>query len=316
MQPPNHKDVWCPNVAFPQPCLWECLLSTAGPSPPSPCVPHHPAPDPSPNSPSPGLRSQYKFLLVAGTAHTEPRNFLSTHPFSCPSASAWATSQRCAGHLHFIHLTPPNFSQPPSSPCRTLDIWTAGFFFWLHRVLAVARRIFLMACIQDLVPRPGIEPRPPALECGVLPTGPPGKSLDCRFLDGEKQSLSELFHLLAGTPNQLLFLLLPCYSPWLLTGLSLGACRVGLLPRTCFTSGVELVLSPDLLGLAISAVLEWSPYMQVLTYTVILILTYPTPPLHKSKARKVIDSLVFPSPKNVYLQEDGWFKEERPGKNR
>ena len=27
-----------------------------------------------------------------------------------------------------------------------------------------------------LAPRPGIEPSPPALECGVLTTGPPGES--------------------------------------------------------------------------------------------------------------------------------------------
>ena len=40
------------------------------------------------------------------------------------------------------------------------------FCFWSHHV---ARRI--------LVPRPGIQPVPPAVEAGVLTTGPPGRSL-------------------------------------------------------------------------------------------------------------------------------------------
>ena len=32
-----------------------------------------------------------------------------------------------------------------------------------------------------LAPRPVMESAPPALESGVLTTGPPGKSLACRF---------------------------------------------------------------------------------------------------------------------------------------
>ena len=32
-----------------------------------------------------------------------------------------------------------------------------------------------------LAPPPGMEPAPPALEPKVLTTGPPGKSLQCRF---------------------------------------------------------------------------------------------------------------------------------------
>ena len=35
--------------------------------------------------------------------------------------------------------------------------------------------------MRDLVPQPGIEPRSPALGVLVLPTGPPGKSLDFVF---------------------------------------------------------------------------------------------------------------------------------------
>ena len=42
-------------------------------------------------------------------------------------------------------------------------------------VLVAAYGIFSCG-IWDLVPWPGIEPRPPALGRGVLATGPPGKS--------------------------------------------------------------------------------------------------------------------------------------------
>ena len=48
-------------------------------------------------------------------------------------------------------------------------------FIWLHQVLVVARRIFIVACgllaaacMQDLVPRPAIEPGPPALAARSL----------------------------------------------------------------------------------------------------------------------------------------------------
>ena len=44
------------------------------------------------------------------------------------------------------------------------------YLFWLHQVLVAARGIFIAAhrllvaaCMWDLVPRPGMEPRPPAL---------------------------------------------------------------------------------------------------------------------------------------------------------
>ena len=64
-----------------------------------------------------------------------------------------------------------------ASPDSNLLYWTLFFFFlifiylfWLHRVLVVTRGIFVaacellvVACMQDLVPRPGIEPGPPAL---------------------------------------------------------------------------------------------------------------------------------------------------------
>ena len=63
------------------------------------------------------------------------------------------------------------------------------FFFLLYQVLVAASGIFIATCgifgealgifrcgKWDLVPWPGIKPRPPAL--GVLATGPPGKSVD------------------------------------------------------------------------------------------------------------------------------------------
>ena len=45
-----------------------------------------------------------------------------------------------------------------------------SFFFWPH-----------CAACGILVPRPGIEPVPPAVERGVLTTGPPGKSPKIAF---------------------------------------------------------------------------------------------------------------------------------------
>ena len=36
--------------------------------------------------------------------------------------------------------------------------------------------LLVAACMWDLVPWPGIQPRPPHWECRVLATGPPGKS--------------------------------------------------------------------------------------------------------------------------------------------
>ena len=44
--------------------------------------------------------------------------------------------------------------------------------------LAVACELLVAACVWDLVPQPGIEPRPPPLGVQSLSTAPPGKSLD------------------------------------------------------------------------------------------------------------------------------------------
>ena len=42
--------------------------------------------------------------------------------------------------------------------------------------------LLVATCMWDLVPPPGTEPGPLHWEHGVLPTGPPGKSLDlCLF---------------------------------------------------------------------------------------------------------------------------------------
>ena len=51
--------------------------------------------------------------------------------------------------------------------CRKFKLLLLLFFFWPHHT----------AC-GILVPRPGIEPAPPALEAWSLNTGPPGKSLN------------------------------------------------------------------------------------------------------------------------------------------
>ena len=39
-----------------------------------------------------------------------------------------------------------------------------------------------MAC-RVLVSQPEIEPVPPVVECGILTTGPPGNSLEVKFLN-------------------------------------------------------------------------------------------------------------------------------------
>ena len=72
-----------------------------------------------------------------------------------------------------------------------------NLFIWLCRVLVVARgnfdlhcRIGIFSCgmwalscsMWDLVPWPGVEPRPLHWECGVLATGPPGKSLSVLYI--------------------------------------------------------------------------------------------------------------------------------------
>ena len=58
-----------------------------------------------------------------------------------------------------------------------------SIFIWLHRVFVVACRFFscgmcTLSCgTWHLVTRPGIKAGPLHWECGVLATGPPGKSL-------------------------------------------------------------------------------------------------------------------------------------------
>ena len=55
---------------------------------------------------------------------------------------------------------------------------TFYLFIWLCQVSAVAHRISDLHCgMWDLVPWPGINPGSPALEHGVLATGPPGRFL-------------------------------------------------------------------------------------------------------------------------------------------
>ena len=57
-----------------------------------------------------------------------------------------------------------------------------GIFVAACELLVVACKLLVAACMRYLVPQPGIEPRPPALEAQslrehrVLPTGLPGKS--------------------------------------------------------------------------------------------------------------------------------------------
>ena len=69
---------------------------------------------------------------------------------------------------------------PPLLTSGSILIWPQlslkkiNVFIYLHLVLVVARGIFSCG-MWDLVPRPRIEPEPPAL--GILAIGPPGKSL-------------------------------------------------------------------------------------------------------------------------------------------
>ena len=76
--------------------------------------------------------------------------------------------------------------------------WVSCFadsFFFFFKLLFIGLHgessIFPVACtifscsMWDLVPWPGIEPRPPALELGVLASGPPGKSLQTDSLPNE-----------------------------------------------------------------------------------------------------------------------------------
>ena len=60
----------------------------------------------------------------------------------------------------------------PDLSCGMWDLLVVA-----RRLIVVACGLLVAACMQDLVPLPGMEPRPPALEAGVLPTGQPGEPL-------------------------------------------------------------------------------------------------------------------------------------------
>ena len=63
------------------------------------------------------------------------------------------------------------------SSCGFLQSHRAGVYLVVLRLLVEVHGLcFLVAC-GILAPRPGIEPSSPALEGGVLTTGPPGKFL-------------------------------------------------------------------------------------------------------------------------------------------
>ena len=47
--------------------------------------------------------------------------------------------------------------------CISLSVFLNIYLFWLHWVLVAACELLVEACMQDLAPRPGIEPGPPAL---------------------------------------------------------------------------------------------------------------------------------------------------------
>ena len=49
---------------------------------------------------------------------------------------------------------------------------------WHADFLVTACELLVAACMQDLVPGPGIKPGPLHWEHGALPTGPPGKFPD------------------------------------------------------------------------------------------------------------------------------------------
>ena len=48
------------------------------------------------------------------------------------------------------------------------QLWHAGFLVAACELLVVVCELLVAACMRDLVPRPGIEPRPPALGAGSL----------------------------------------------------------------------------------------------------------------------------------------------------
>ena len=77
----------------------------------------------------------------------------------------------------FVSMMLPNPGPDPDHAFFFFSFLTFIYLFWLHQVLVVAHGIFVAACrllvvacellvaacMWDLVPRPGIEPRPSAL---------------------------------------------------------------------------------------------------------------------------------------------------------
>ena len=77
--------------------------------------------------------------------------------------------------------SPENYSKWKVNPEKIHTVWTHLYniffniyFYYLFIHLAVPG---LSRGLWDLVPWTGIKPKPPALELGVLATGPPRKSL-------------------------------------------------------------------------------------------------------------------------------------------
>ena len=62
--------------------------------------------------------------------------------------------------------------QVNSEQLRKVD----GFYFYLAMPVFSCGMRTISCNIWNLAPPPGIEPRPPAVERGILARGPPGKS--------------------------------------------------------------------------------------------------------------------------------------------
>ena len=120
----------------------------------------------------------------------------------CSSLEEEATSQGSPSAVLFWHVGTPTFGDSPYHVTRiqmylplslSLRLLTWYFFFKCIYLFLAARG---PRCPQGhsgiLVPRPGIEPEPPALEGEVLTTGQPGKSLLIRFLKKSFRLCSDL----------------------------------------------------------------------------------------------------------------------------
>ena len=85
-------------------------------------------------------------------------------------------------HVHWVgdDIQPTHPLSPPSPLCLNLSL-NLGLFkikkkkCWLHWVFMAASRLSCPEACGILVPRPGMEPKSPALEGGFLITGPPEK---------------------------------------------------------------------------------------------------------------------------------------------